>query len=124
RERMAARTHAMDKVFFAAGRFGAITASAVRNGDLGLRDRGRRPDLPHAAPEREPRNHWPGCREALAIVADPRRRHFPGAAAVRPRRQGDHLHRLERSARTDRARLAPRLAAQARRAKIAAVPAL
>ena len=48
----------------------------------------------------------------------------PGAARLRPERQGSHLHRLERPARAGRARLAARLAAQARSAEVAALPAL
>ena len=36
RERMAARAHAMDQIFFAAGRTGTGAASARRDGDTGL----------------------------------------------------------------------------------------
>ena len=49
---------------------------------------------------------------------------FLALRAVRSRRQGDHLHRLQRSARAGRARLAARLAAQARSGALAAVSAL
>ena len=44
--------------------------------------------------------------------------------AVRPGRQGGHLHRLQRSARAGGAGLAARLASQARPGPVAAVPAL
>ena len=62
------------------------------------------------------RSHRPGRGEDLAVVRHHRRRRVPGAARVRSRRQGSHLHRLERSAHAGRPRLAARLAPQARSA--------
>ena len=53
---------------------------------------------------------------AKLFVSSPtdRRRSVPGAARLRPARQGSHLHRLQRSAHAGRPRLAARLAPQAR----------
>ena len=59
----------------------------------------------------------PVAAEALAVLRHHRRRRFSRAARVRSRRQGGHLHRLERSAHAGRARLAARLAPQARSAR-------
>ena len=48
------------------------------------------------------------------VVVNRRRRRVPGAARVRSRRQGGHVHRLERPAHAGRQRLAARVAPQAR----------
>ncbi len=92
--------------------------------NTGLRHDRRRPHLLDAADGKARRDHRPGRGQALAVVADHRCRSDPGAARLRPERQGSHLHRLERSARAGRPRLAARLASQARSAKVAALSAV
>ncbi len=71
-----------------------------------------------------PRDHRPGRGQTVGVVANHRRRSVPGAAPVRSRRPGGHLHRRQRSARAGGIRLAARLAPQARPENVAAVPAL
>ena len=66
------------------------------------------------ADDRGDGDHRPGRGQAVRVVGHHRRRPVPGAAGVRSARQGGHVHRLERSARAGRPRLAPRLAPQAR----------
>ena len=73
---------------------------------------------------RPSRDHRPGGGEAVAVVADRRRRPFPGAAGVRSRRQGGGVRRLQRSARAGGTGLAARLPSQARSAAHAAVSAM
>ena len=92
--------------------------------DVELRDDRRRPHLPYAAADRASRDHRPGGGEAVGVVADHRRRSFPGAAGVRSRRQGGGVRRLQRSARAGGAGLAARLPSQARSPAHAAVSAL
>ena len=73
---------------------------------------------------KEPRDHRPGRGETVGVVGNHRRRPVPGAARVRSRRQGSHLHRLQRSAHAGRARLAACLAPQARSEALETLSAL
>ena len=91
---------------------------------LELRDDRRRHYLQHAAAGERPGDHRAGRGQVVVVVEHHRRGPLPGAAAIRPGGQGDHLHRLQRPAHAGGARLAARLATQARPEYVAALPAL
>ncbi len=79
-----------------------------------LRDHRRWPDVPAAAADKALEITGPVAAKLFLSSETTRCRRVPGAAGVRSRRQGGHLHRLQRSAHAGRPRLAARLAAQAR----------
>ena len=82
RKRMAAGSHAMDEVLLASGRTASHAGAVGAFHNIGLRDKRCRSDLLHRPDDKKHRNHRPGCRENLAVVADYRRRCIPGFAVV------------------------------------------
>ena len=75
--------------------------------------------LPHAAARKGDRDHRPVGAQAVRIVVDPRRRPVHRAACLHRRPEGDRVPGRDRSAHADRARLAARLASQARQEIVA-----
>ena len=112
RERMAARAHAMDEIFICIRTASLGTDGADGRDDADLRDHRRRPDLPHAAADREPRDHRPGRGQAVGVVGHHRRRPVPGAAAcsIPPARRSRSSARTIRACRSGSAGCAPRIA--------------
>ena len=91
---------------------------------VSLRDHRRRAHVPDAADDAGAGDHRAGRRQAVCFIGHHRRRSVPGAAAVRSAGQGSGLHRQQRSAHADRARMAAGLASQARFAAHPALPAV
>ena len=103
----------------------ALTTKKPSGGaKLSFRGHGRRSHLPHAGADARNRNHRTVGAQAVRVVVDAGRRFLHRAARVHRRSQGSGVPGRHRSAYADRARLAARLASQARQEAVAAVPAL
>ena len=100
------------------------TERAEEFGDGDVRRARRRRHFPHRADARGDRDHRTGGRQAAHLIVDRGRRHLPRAARVLARHEGSRVPGCARPAHADRARLAARLASQARQEADAAVPAL
>src|SRR6266851_5355022 len=89
-----------------------------------LRCHGGRGHLLDAAAAGRDGDHRPFGAQAFHVFVDPRRRSFHRAARLRPARQGGRIPGRARSAYASRARMAARLAPQARCGALAPVPPL
>src|SRR5262249_2828186 len=119
---MAARAYTVDEVFLSTGWIAIRARYAFAIRDTKLYDERRWSHLQHALLGKQPRVHRPGCGQAMGLFGDNRCRPVLGAARIPSLRQGSHLHRLQRSARSSGTGLAPRIAPQAGPGALSALP--
>ena len=125
RERMADQAHAMDQVLSRSGEHGAERQEAVRQ-SAQLKFAAMGDGLTFLTPPLRTghRDHRPVGAQAVRLVVHHGRRLLHRAARVHRRSEGSRVPGRDRSAHADRARLAARLAPQARQETVDALPAL
>src|SRR5439155_12001014 len=116
--------HALDEIPPRPGRPRARFGIAKDRGERELRRAGRRRDVHFGAAWERDRDHGAARRETLRVFVDEGCRSIPGLPRVLSGYAGSGIHGRDRSSHAGRARLAARLAPQARSETLHRVPAL